>query len=142
MTANNESTLTGEQRLKSRRNRFFRFCAIGFFGAGLVGFFSGYAADSVADGSFPPWALVVFVALAVAGFVWFSWDYFRRVDELDVMDNLWAGMIGLYFYIVAFPVWHVFYDAGVLSQPHQWTLYLATLAVSMGTYLLRKIGLR
>ena len=90
----------------------------------------------------PAWAFYVLWGLALASFSWFTWEYFRRVDELDVLDNLWASLIAFYFYFVAMPSWWLFHDLGLAPEVNHIAIYIATAAVMTIVYILRKIGLR
>ncbi|RIV88817.1 hypothetical protein [Aurantiacibacter zhengii] len=135
-------TFSGEARLKSRRNSLWRFCAIGTGIAAGVGLVAGYAGGLYADGTLPAWALFATWVVAVMSFAWFSWEYFRRVDELDMLDNLWCCLFGLYFYIVAFPSWWLFHDLGLAPEINHVAIYLATLGIGAVVYIARKLGLR
>jgi hypothetical protein len=107
-----------------------------------IGFVSGYTVDLVATGTLPPFTVYAFLALGLAGFCWFSYDYFRRVDELDLADNLWASLFGLYFYICALPCWTFLYDAQLAPEPNNWAIYIATFAFTFIVYSIRKLGWR
>lgn len=135
-------TLSGEARLKSRRNRFLRFCGLGFVIALATGFFTGFASDLYSDGTLPGWTLFVAWAVAVAGFIWFSWEYFRRVDELDLLDNLWCSLVAFYVYMIALPSWWLFHDLGLAPEIDHSVIYFATFGAAGVAYGLRKLGLR
>lgn len=142
MTDTNDIAMSGEARLKSRRYRFFRFCAIGFAAAFVTGLATGYAGDLLRDGTVPAWLFYVVFGITLASLSWFTWEYFRRVDELDLLDNLWASMIAIYFYIVALPSWYLFHDLDLVGEPNQVIIYIATSVVLLASYGLRKLGLR
>ena len=84
---------------------------------------------------------MVCVAVALA-FAWFTYDYFRRVDELDRMDNLWAHLIGFYGGLIVFGVWYFLAELDLAAKPSA----VATVAIMAGltfvAYGLRKLGLR
>ncbi|WP_338244981.1 hypothetical protein [Aurantiacibacter hainanensis] len=141
MTDTNEA-LSGEQRLESRTRRLWTFCALGMAATIAIGLGSGYAAALYEEGALPGWLIVVLWGLALVSFTWFTWGYFRRVDELDVMDNLWAGMIGLYFYCVGLPTWLAFAHIGIAPPMDDVLLYVAVAVVTGIAYGLRKLGLR
>lgn len=143
MTATPEATSTsGEQRLRSRRNRFWRYCAIAFVVALLSGLVSGYASDLYKEGNLPAWSLILIWTVVVLAFIWFSRDYFRRVDELDLLDNLWASTFAIYGYFIMLGSWLLFHDVGLASEPQQIPIAIATFAILMISYLARKLGLR
>ncbi|WP_120078603.1 hypothetical protein [Aurantiacibacter odishensis] len=135
-------TLSGEARLKIRRNRFWTFCALGFAVAIVAGFVTGYAADLLVDGVLPGWSFFLMWGVALVSFTWFTWSYFRRVDELDLLDNLWASLIAFYFYFVAMPSWWLFHDLGLAPEVDHIAIYFATAVVMFAAYGLRKLGLR
>jgi hypothetical protein len=135
-------TLSGEARLKSRRNSLWRFCAMGSGIAAVVGLVTGYAGGHYENGTLPAWGLFAAWLVAVASFAWFTWEYFRRVDELDVLDNLWCCLFSLYVYMVAFPSWWLFHDLGLAPEVNHVAIYLATLGIGAIVYIARKLGLR
>jgi intracellular septation protein A len=137
-----DGNLSGEQRLKARRRRFYRYLAVAFVVSMIVGMLSGGLAAFYEDGAVPLWIpLVVCVAVALA-FAWFTYDYFRRVDELDRMDNLWAHLIGFYGGLIVFGVWYFLAELDLAAKPSA----VATVAIMAGltfvAYGLRKLGLR
>ena len=133
---------TGETRHTTRRRSFFRYLIVAIVVSLLAGMASGAGAAMVESGTLPPAALYFALALLVAAMIWFTRDYFRRIDELDLLDNLWASTIGLYFYIIAYALWFIVADAELVGEPHSFGLFIATLGVTLGAYLLRKLGLR
>lgn len=142
MTDKTKTELSGEARLQARRARFWRFCFIGFAVALVFGGLTGYLQDHVRDGTVPLWVMVALWVVLVAGFAWYTVGYFRRVDELDLQDNLWAAMIGFYFFAAALPSWLLFHDLDVFPEPNSIIIYAATMAVMFAAYGLRKLGLR
>jgi hypothetical protein len=142
MTKPDEATLSGETRLKARTRKFWAFCALGFALSLVIGFFTGTAGALYEEGTLPGWSIFALWAVAMAGFGWFTLEYFRRVDELDLMDNLWAAIIAFYFYVVVAPSWWMFHDLGLLGEPDQILIYFATVIVMFIAYGLRKLGLR
>ncbi len=142
MTDMTDSVNSGETRMKIRRNRFYRFVALGMGASAILGIALGYTSDMFTDGRLPAWLLFALLALALVGCTWFCWSYFHRVDELDVMDNLWAALISIYFYMAAAPIWWLLHDVGVAPEVNHFAVYLATLGVNIATYSLRKLGLR
>lgn len=134
--------VTGEERLRIRQRSFFRYCAIAFVAALLVGVATGYLGVLIEDGELPVWLVYVTSALLVGGFVWFTRDYLRRIDELDLMDNLWACMIGFFFYYVTFPVWNSLASFDLAPPVDNWVLWIGTTIVMFAAYALRKLGFR
>ena len=133
---------SGEARLRTRRNAFLRYFALMLLAGFVAGMLSGVAAAMVEAGTLPQGVLIGLWAITVALFAWFCRDYFRRIDELDLMDNLWASTIGLYGYLVVFASWYLFHDIGLAPPPDQVAVVLATLGITTAAYLARKAGLR
>ena len=133
---------SGETRLKAKRNAFFRYFALAVLAGFVAGMMSGVAAALVEDGILPTSVLIALWAATVALFVWFCRDYFRRIDELDLLDNLWASTIGLYGYVVVFGTWYLFHQVGIAPEIDQIAVMLATLAITTAAYIARKLGWR
>jgi len=132
---------SGEQRLKNRRRNFIRFVAIGVGVALIAGFATGViVARGVSE--FAPWIVVLATTLVLIGYAWFSVEYFRRTDELDLLDNLWASTVAVYFYIAALPAWFVLDDAGIAPPIDHWAIYGATFFVAIAAYAARRMGVR
>jgi hypothetical protein len=142
MTKDEEMTPSGEQRLRTRRNALLRYAGIGMIAAFVVGIGTGALVAGVDGASAPPWLLVTGWTAVIAAFVWFSRRYLQRVDEVDLLDNLWASSIGLYGYVVAFFSWQLFYDANLVSEPDHGLIFSGTLVFTLLVYVLRKLGLR
>ena len=141
MTDNN-AALSGEARLKAKRNAFLRYFGLAMLAGLIGGMMSGVAAAMVEDGSLPKGVLIALWTITVGLFVWFCRDYFRRVDELDLLDNLWASTIGLYGYVVVFGTWYLFHQVGIAPEIDQIAVMLATLAIATVAYIGRKLGWR
>ncbi|MEW4448035.1 hypothetical protein [Qipengyuania sp. JC766] len=133
---------TGVQRLRTRRQKFWRWCALAFALSIFAGMASGTLAALYQDDLVPAWSLYALWAVVAFAWVWFSRDYFLRIDELDQMDNLWACLIGFYFYVGAFVTWYMFADAGLAPEIDGTIMFFATMTVMVVSYGLRKLGLR
>lgn len=136
------AAVSGEARLKASRAAFIRYFAFSLIAGLVAGMLSGVAGAFVEEGLLPPVVLVAVWIGVVVLFAWFCRDYFRRVDELDLLDNLWASMIGLYTYMVSLGSWHLFYDVGLLPAPDQYLIAAITLSATALAYLARKAGWR
>ena len=140
MTNTNSAKLSGEEKLRAKRRRFIRYVALTCLAFAVGGLVVGFASAAAEDAAIPPWILLPLIAASLVGFVVFSRNYFRRVDEVDLLDNLWASLIGMYFYIVAFPLWTLLDRVGYIGPPDHWLIWGATLALSMTAYLYRKFS--
>ena len=134
--------LTGEQRHRARFNAFLRYCVIALLVGLIAGVASGLIGGMVKDGLLPSWLVYKTTVVLIAGFLWFMRDYLRRVDELDLLDNLWAGLIGFTFYYLAFPVWNLLESFDLAPPVNNWWLWIGTTIVMFAAYLLRKAGVR
>lgn len=132
---------SGEARYRARRRAAWTtlgvLAGLGFVTGLLTGFFED---ELLAPGrTVPPalaWAGVLALAAAViAG----SWRYFRQVDELELADNLWACLYAVYVYSVLFPAWWALEKLGAVSEPQDWTIYIATIGTMTAAYGWRKL---
>lgn len=137
-----DAPISGEQKHNSRRKSFVRYLVIALLAALVIGFGNGILVGMAVDGTLPAAVVVALVIIMAVGFIWFCFDYFKRIDELDLADNLWASVIGLYAYVMAFPSWTWLHDAGLVGPPDQWAIWVGTIAVATIAYLARKLGLR
>lgn len=142
MMANDVPQSTGEERLRARRRTFIRYCLVAVAIALAAGLASGFLGALVADGVLPVWLVYVTSALLVVGFLWFTRDYLRRVDELDLLDNLWAGFAGFVVYYVAFPIWSLLHGFGLAPPVDGWWLWIGSAIAVFAAYCVRKLGLR
>ena len=80
-----EEVRSGEQRLRTRRNAFWRFSLIGMAVALVLGFAGGFGMALVEEKVLPPPVSRLPFGGTDLGLlhIWFTVAYFRRVDELD-----------------------------------------------------------
>ena len=133
---------SGEAKLKSRRNAFFRYLALTFLAAMIGGMASGYLTQSYVDDRVGLWLPLVAGAVVVAGLLWFTRDYFNRIDELDLMDNLWAHLYGFYGGLMVYGGWFVLADLGLVDRPTAGVVLLVMILMMFAAYGLRKLGMR
>ena len=133
------------ERLEARRRRLF-WISVGILVAAgaILGFFTGATAaikglayDEIWSAIPAPLA-VGLIALFVAAFFYGCWRFYKAIDEVELVDNLWASTASYYLYAVLFPVWWVLGKAGILPEPHDWAIYLAALVGGMLIYGWRK----
>lgn len=141
-TVTSTAATTGEERLKSRRKSFWRYLGLAFLLSLLAGLASGFAGGMFQTGDLPIWVPILIFAIVAAGFIWFTRDYFRRVDELDLMDNLWAHLIGFYGILIIFGGWYFLWELSLLGKPDALLVIIGGLLINFGAYGLRKLGLR
>lgn len=133
---------TGEQRLKSRRNKLIRYIVLAFVISAFAGAVIGMSSEWFKDGLIPFWLLIVGWVAIVLAFAWFTRDYYRRIDELDLADNLWANTVALYFYFIVLFTWYFFHEADLTGEPQHYVIAVATFAVLVLAYGIRKLGFR
>lgn len=130
---------SGEARLALKRRKFWTYLGRATLAAALVGgvIGGGRAASELAGLS--GWIVAALAVLAIGAWVWFSRDYFRRIDELELQDNLWASLIALYFFVAATPFWLLLHDLGFAPEPDTMTLWWATIGAMAIAYGVRKL---
>ena len=131
-------TLTGEQQESRRRRKFWMMMTAFMVGGGITGAASGVFTSGNGAAVSPALA-IGFVAIFFTAFVLLSWHFFTTVDELELADNLWASLFGLYFYLAAVPTAWFFNQAGIMPPIDQWPIYFGTAGVTFGAYLIRKL---
>lgn len=137
------------ERLEARRRRLF-WISVGILVAAgaILGFFTGATAaikglayDEIWSAIPAPLAIGL-IAVFVSAFFYGCWRFYKAIDEVELVDNLWASTASYYLYAVLFPVWWVLGKAGILPEPHDWAIYLAALAGGMLIYGWRKWRVR
>ncbi|WP_340587665.1 hypothetical protein [Erythrobacter alti] len=142
MTDLSETQLSGESRLKARRRKFWRYFMIAMVMSAGAGMLSGIASSMYEDGELPLWVPVSATIVIIAGLSWFTWDYFRRIDEIDLQDNLWANTFGAYAGVITYLGWWFFADLGLVTQPTALGIILVMFVTTMAVYGLRKLNFR
>ena len=132
----------GEQRLQQSRNRYWRYFGVIMLTAAGVGVLTGALGDAFDNGYVPQAVFLAIIAAIAIGFVWLCFDYYRRLDEVDLMDNLWAATVALNAGFLVWFVWWVLGDAGITVRPQATPILLGMLIINLGVYLARKTGLR
>ncbi len=113
------------------------------FAVGFVGGLSTALVEEVTDGGWmtgtvPPWFALVAAAGTVLALVVGSWIFYRRIDELERHDNMFAGAVGANVVMVGYPVWFILWKGGWLPEPEHSLLFAALFVATMATYLYRK----
>lgn len=132
---------TGEEREAKVRRRFWLLTA----GISLVGFFSGFFSGNFFDetgATVDPIFAVLFIGAMLSAIIALTVLYVRSVDELELSDQLWSGLLGLYFFMAAQPAWWLLHKVGIAPPIDPWAVYFATVAFSFAVYLYRKFSNR
>jgi len=129
----NSAALSGEARLRQRSRRI-RNIWIGALGFGLI----AGAVFGLAEGSgalhLSPLVFWLIVAVLAAGVVAVNVWFIRGVDEVEVMDNLWAGFAGLNAHIVIAAGWTAAASRGFAPAPDVLGVMVATLVITLLAY--------
>ncbi len=137
-----DAEICGETRLRSRRAAFRRYIGLAFIAGAIGGFATGALGRMAAQDAVPAELLGGFWALIVVAGIWFTRDYFRRIDELDLLDNLWASTTALYAFFITAGSWYILHDTGLAPEPDFAATALFTFAVLIIAYAARKLGWR
>ena len=140
-----ETAMTsGEDLHSARRKRFWRTLSL----AGLCGIPVGFAVGlgfGMSRGDItafwtksPDWLVIALVAAALAGFLWGCWRFYLSMDEVELLDNLWSSTVAYGAYAVIFPAWWALGQAGIVTPPNDWIIYLAALLIGLAAYGKRK----
>ena len=135
-------TLSGEQQLRRKRRKFYTYVALAIVAAFVAGIASGAVGALASRGVLPAWLVWGLWVVMTVIFVWFSRDYFRRIDELDLLDNLWASTIGFYVYVVLFGSWYFFADLGLAPPMNHFIIFFVSFGALSLAYLARRLGFR
>lgn len=135
------NTTSGEERMKKRRNSFLRYLTLTFLLAMMTGFASGAILSNYEDGSLPIWVPLLAGAITIAGLTWFTWDFFQRIDEVDLMDNLWAHLIGFYVAMILFLGWYFLAEMQLLQYPSAIAVVIMMIGAMTLAYGVRKLRL-
>ena len=142
MTKPEATTMTGEQRLKARSRKFWRYFALVCLVGALAGFGLGLSANAFEREAMPAIVPIGIALVIFAALVWFTFDYYRRIDEIDLMDNFWAHLIGLNIGAFAVLLWWVMSDIGLMRAPTGLEAVAIMAAVTVIAYTARKLGWR
>ena len=133
----------GERLYAERRKRFWMILGALALAGMVAGFMSGFVvgfADARGVTVEPLYGTVgaagiVLMAVLAA---YLSWRFFVTVDEVEVADNLWGSLIGLYTYAILFPSWWMLARLGRAPQPDDWIIFGATMIAATVAYAIRK----
>ncbi|KLI63916.1 hypothetical protein [Aurantiacibacter marinus] len=142
MMDDNKPKLSGEARLAARRRKFWLYFTLAMLVSVTAGFASGLASKLYQNGTIPLWLPIAAIVAVVAGMIWATWQYFRRIDEIDLMDNLWAHTIGLYAGVLAYLAWFLLADMEIVRTPSAMAIVFFALLSTGIAYGLRKLNFR
>jgi hypothetical protein len=64
--------------------------------------------------------------------------WLRRVDEVEIADQLWASFVGLNGFFITAICWEILAAANAAPPVHRSALYVGTAAVTAVTYFWRR----
>ena len=136
--------MEGENLHEQSRTRFGRSLAIVGIGAAPSGAGVGWGIGH-SKGDFdafwnaaPDWLVLALLALAAVTLLYGSWRFYRSVDEVEMLDNLWGSAAAYGAYSMLFPAWWALDRAGITGEPNHWLIFLVALGVGLAAYLGRK----
>jgi uncharacterized membrane protein YfcA len=139
---------SGEARERAQRRKFWAVLGIITLVGMTVGAVLGYQFahhdfdPDAALSAIPPWLIVSAALLYVLSVSWGTWRFVKVIDEVELQDNLWGSTAGFYFYGLAFPLWWGLWTAGLVPEPNDWAMFIATVVAGMLVYGMRKANLR
>ena len=133
----------GEGHEAQRRKRFWTILGALFVLGGVAGFATGFLAgfNDAREGGSAGYmtAGTIGVVILVVGAAYGSWKFFQNVDEVEIADNLWGSLIGLYVYALLFPAWWALNLLGQPPDPDDWVIFGASMLSAVAVYLYRKV---
>lgn len=133
------------ERMEARRRRLFWGSIAGFIVTGAVtGAIIGYGSasrDIAPDEiwtSLPQPLAMALVGASLIAFFYGCWRFYKTIDEVELVDNLWGSTASYYVYATLFPVWWVSAKVGVVPQPNDWAIYAIALGGGALIYVWRK----
>jgi hypothetical protein len=139
-----EVMTSGEELHAANRKRFWRTLSLAGVGGIPVGFAVGLGfglsrgdINAFWTGA-PAWLVIALVTLSAAGFLWGSWRFYRSIDEVERLDNLWSSSAAYAAYAIIFPCWWALGQAEIAPVPNDWMIYLIALLIGLLAYGKRK----
>ena len=134
--------MEGESLHAQHRRGFWRTLAIAGIGAVPIGFAVGFGIGYGDPDTFwnwaPDWLVLLLLGVAVMTLLYASWRFWRSVDEVERLDNLWGSAMAYGVYAMLFPAWWVLAKSGMTSEPNDWTIFVVALVAGMAFYFGRK----
>jgi len=136
-----DEMLSGEARNRANsRRQIWLFSGLALAG-GIVGFtFAMFESKNapMLGGTIPPEVAIVLAAITFVALLWGTIAYKRRIDEVVLRDNIYAGAWGAFALMVGYPVWFLLWKGDLLPEPSHMALYGVLYAVTCAVYFYRK----
>jgi len=136
-----DDRLSGEVRDRANtRRQILLFVGLAIAG-GAVGFtFAMFETktDVALGGTIPPAVAVALAIVSLVAMVWGTLAYKRRIDEVVLRENIYAGACGAFAVFVGYPVWFLLWKGSLLPEPSHMVMYGVLYVVTCAVYLVRK----
>jgi len=137
------AAMDGENLHERHRKSFWRNLMIAGIGGVPIGFAVGFGAGFKGDfDAFwnwaPDWLVVGMLVLAIGALLYGSLRFYRSVDEVEMLDNLWGSTVAYSAYSLLFPSWWILEKAGMASEPNGWLIFMIALGAGLIAYVGRK----
>lgn len=133
--------LSGEQIERKLRRRFWAtivaFLLIGAVGGSLAGW-SMAMSEQGRQAALSPVMVWSLLGGMLAAFWIGCWIYYRSIDEVDLLDNLWGSTAGFSVYVTLFGSWQFLNLFDVAAEPDHQGIFAASMIAAMAVYLWRK----
>ncbi len=128
-------------RLRQRRmlTNFGAIAAVGFVVGLTAALVESKDASILSGGTLPGWFAIMAAVLTVGAVGIGSWRYHRTMDELQRLDNYFAGTVGANLFLGGYPVWLILWKGGLVPEPNALVLYLAVWLTTVLAYTWRKL---
>lgn len=103
----------------------------------LIAVSTGGEAGSV-DQPVPVWLAALLAAAWLAAMIYGAWYYETKVDELERNANYFGYAVGGGLVLLIYPIWYVFWWAGVVMEPSHETLIGMLLIGALAGYFWKK----
>jgi len=80
-----------------------------------------------------PAAAVTLLVLAIGSIL-----FFRRIDEFERQDNLFASAVATNVVLIGYPVWFMLWKGGWVAEPEHSLVFAALFVAASVAYLYRK----
>ncbi len=134
----------GERAEARRRKMFWTGLGVIMVGGAITGLLIGMSAahnDFKSDAIWtdvPQPLAVAIISASLFAFIYGCWRFFKAIDEVELVDNLWGSTAAYYVYATLFPLWWVLAKVGVLPALNDWAIYVIALGGGGAVYLWRK----
>jgi len=131
----------GERRERARRAGLVANYVVLALLGGAVGFaFAVYESGGTAwaDGTIPPTVAIVLSVVTLVAMIGGCLFMKRRIDEVELRHNLYAGATAAVTVLIGYPVWYFLWKGQLVPEPSHVAMFGALYLMLALTYLIRK----